>query len=1476
MSDFVVRPGVTVGRWTVQKQLGQGHFGAAFRAVDADGRVGALKVIDERPGPEVRALAGVCHPCIPTLLDSGASPVNYLVMELVAGRALSARLRAAPVGMAVAIDVVANIADALAAVHHAGLHHGDVKPDNILVTSSDDALYGLVDFGLAGRATGGTLRYAAPECLAGKPNSPVSDVYSLGLVLWELIHGRRPWSELDLGQALHRRRHEVPPIESGEPWLRELLARTLIVEPSLRPSAAEVADTLSAHGARVREPDAALLRRRSQCVHVWNESVDNTVEGWFETRGHIAFVGESGSGRTHQLDRLTRELRVRGVPHVRFAAAREPWAVVALALRDPSLPGAVGKLPKDPDPTNRGEAAAEALEARSPGPLVVVVDDLDMADQGTLLTLHALHRRRLAHICAAGSAAPEWPARVVRLAPFDEAALRDLTSQLLGGDANLEPLVRRLVRSSGGLPAVAANILCGAADRGVIARRRQRWLVDPDALDTMLAEGGHEAGPAVDLPPAARTLGAYLAVLGRPQPLDSFVASAPLPAADARTAVASLLESGLARMDGNKLCCRSAAAMERLIRCLPDTESLSRHALESALSEPGLDLATLGRHIIGARDSVRAREFGARVVEAVAALDFGEAARVADGLWAIAPGPELVEARVRALGGAGRSAEAQEAALAFLDGRPTGSADVGVLTALADLLRSNLEDPDAALAQVRAAHAALGDAPVPPSLVAAEANVHFAAGRTTDAIAVARTPASAPPPLDPAELDCWLRLRGVWAQALDKQGDTTEAIAILDLPDIPVDVSPARALLEGIRGRLMLRAGRLREAAAAMKSASAVGTGLSAMERARMTNDWGLASRAAGDRVGALASWEDALILFERLRSPLEQIRVSINLCAGYQDTGRWERARQAGQWAFDESMRRGHPELAAVAIGNVGDVCLGLGSFDEAERHYATCTELSVRLGLRDELVELARRQAELGAARDAPDALDLARRARDMANEAGASVEAYRAEALMALALARRGQLKRVDHLLNRAIKALRDAGAAGDLARVRIIAAEAYLACGRTRDAVAECDRVAAYAQEAGLLPLRTRADQLTARARGNGAESAINLRLEQLLELASAMTRERDLPVLLTGVASAALNLLQADRAFVILGTAESHAVVASCAREGVETGRPSESVVHQVLTRSREVLAADIGERSDLRGEQSIRAMNLRSAMCVPLVEPGETLGAIYTDSRMESTGELTGALRLLRALASHAAAAVCTTRLLEEQTHRAERAAELAHDLRSPIAALITTARLLTRRDLPESAVAAHVRNVEALQRTIIEMLTHLIEAPAKLLTQVDVGAVLSQVGDMLAVEARWKGVALEVEVPEVRPRIHGDASELFRALANIGANAIKYSPSGGTIALTMAVSGDAIRIVVDDEGPGIPDTHHEAVFERGRQAPGARPGTGLGLAIASRVVTQHGGRVWAENRPEGGARLVIELPVAGRAGVERLEDSPS
>jgi eukaryotic-like serine/threonine-protein kinase len=266
------------GRYRIEAPLATGGMGEVWAARDLLlDRAVAVKVLGaafagdgraaERLRREARAAGRLEHPNIARVLDLGEDGgLPYLVMELLEGESLAERIeRDGAMAPAEAARVVAAVADALEAAHRAGVVHRDVKPGNVFL--GPDGSVKVLDFGIASAAgeaaltTGdviGTAAYLAPERALGHRATPAADVYALGVVLYELLAGRRPFqaaSDLELAMA-HVHAHPTPLAQAapGTPsFLVAACERAMARDPSSRPaSAAAFAELLRAPGPAAR------------------------------------------------------------------------------------------------------------------------------------------------------------------------------------------------------------------------------------------------------------------------------------------------------------------------------------------------------------------------------------------------------------------------------------------------------------------------------------------------------------------------------------------------------------------------------------------------------------------------------------------------------------------------------------------------------------------------------------------------------------------------------------------------------------------------------------------------------------------------------------------------------------------------------------------------------------------------------------------------------------------------------------------------------------------------------------------------------------------------------------------------------------------------------------------------------------------------------------------------------------------------
>jgi serine/threonine-protein kinase len=249
------------GRYQLSNRIAIGGMGEVWQATDlVIGRTVAIKILKDEylgdPGflerfrAEARHAALVNHEGIANVFDYGEEEGSaYLVMELVPGEALSTILeREKVLATDRVLDIVAQTASALHAAHAAGLVHRDIKPGNLLITP--DGRVKITDFGIARiadqvplTATGqvmGTVQYLSPEQASGHPASPSTDIYSLGIVAYEALAGRRPFTgESQVAIAMAQINETPPPLPASvsEP-VRNLVYSCIAKNPADRPASA--------------------------------------------------------------------------------------------------------------------------------------------------------------------------------------------------------------------------------------------------------------------------------------------------------------------------------------------------------------------------------------------------------------------------------------------------------------------------------------------------------------------------------------------------------------------------------------------------------------------------------------------------------------------------------------------------------------------------------------------------------------------------------------------------------------------------------------------------------------------------------------------------------------------------------------------------------------------------------------------------------------------------------------------------------------------------------------------------------------------------------------------------------------------------------------------------------------------------------------------------------------------------------------
>jgi len=1163
--------------------------------------------------------------------------------------------------------------------------------------------------------------------------------------------------------------------------------------------------------------------RRLHARPVPRPEVSRLLDQWTTRGGRICLVGPRGSGRTRFLSSVVRALEHARQPYLVFTPHRLAGGAVRAALV--SL-GAEPDVPLFPDAARRARHAAARIIAawqrrHGPAMLPVVVDDIQAVDPLTRSVLAALLREPDVQMLGASTTTVEG---------LDTLAIPPLSPDQV---AHIDP---------------TAVVTDSAAHIGMALLHRV-----PGSDFRTVSQPWSSLSRLAGLSEGAERLLHLLAVCIAPIPRARVGRVLGLQLAETARVCRSLQNRGLvvewagglrlaSPLDGRTIeqhFGHDPGVHQRAASFLsPDHPGQVPHAVAA----PPTDARDLDRPLrsLVAWDPARATRWGRSIV--VRTPSPGLARITADA--ALACRRRDIAVRV-----------VQEAATRIPDLHPKVA-----LFALAGLY--HLESPadiTSARVALRQARSASGGMPHPPAeLFLLEARLRMVSDGPSMALAQLRSAREHPRVFEETDAN----VREAEAEVFATTGRLSEAApiwtALLAHPDIPLRERVAMAMAAHFKA-----AQRLLDASDAMVRLAHADRTVADPIQAKALDKAAAFALGGGDPGAAITHWTDALKLAHAVRASSLVGRIRPRLAAALREVCRFDEAMAVVRDAFDDPATSAGLKVECALIAS--DVAISRSQLAEAEKWTERADALLDASTIAAVKVRIERRRCEVDTLQMHPRALERVTAAARTAHRAQATRELSRFNAMRGYLLACARRADEVGPSLERAEGPLRDAGAGRLLAEVRTWGARAWLALGELDVARQSAAKALVWAEETGHLRLRDEARSLLDAAKeqlGRPAE-----RYDRLLEISTALASERTPDRIFQRTVAACAELLRAERAFCVLVDGEGYRVEAAWRGDGRPAGTPSRSVIRAALGHGREIAVGDVEERAELRSRDSIVATRVRSVMCVPMfdntVDGARILGVLYVDSPARSQDEVDRGLRTLRALAAQTATALASARTLAEAEERMRRATEMAHDLRSPSAALrMAGEELADAPDVPAWAREAGQLIATQAQRILDTGNRYLSDRRSEP-SVFALGTVAVEVGRVAAPLARASGRSVLVDV--VDPiLVEAAEDDIQRVLLNLVQNGLRHTPPGSAVVLRVRRGPDGAGCCdVIDAGAGVPADLLPVIFDRGVR--GDASGYGLGLSIARRLARTWAGRLDVRNLDQQGACFTLTLPEAER-----------
>lgn len=561
---------------------------------------------------------------------------------------------------------------------------------------------------------------------------------------------------------------------------------------------------------------------------------------------------------------------------------------------------------------------------------------------------------------------------------------------------------------------------------------------------------------------------------------------------------------------------------------------------------------------------------------------------------------------------------------------------------------------------------------------------------------------------------------------------------------------------------------------------------------------------------------------------------------------------------ALQKARKQNNSDLLPEANLRMARVALAQGSSRRFNYYAGKCAEYAEASEMKQIINQLEREKAQYWVYRDMPEkAHESFRKAAASFAESGAAFEEALTRLQWAELCLKEGRLDKVAELIDGLEVAFDEAGAAGRLNRVKELRAK--------------------IAQQ------KTSTDK-------------VRSVVKAFAELRSAESIESALQ----SVAETMVSITGADRG-IIAGFNQRGMIQFEASANFADTPQQHLQLSSSILSHVRQTRQPLLLESAatDVRflGSSSIRNFQLGSVICVPIFLGGDLRGVLYVDSKESNLFDEQEHLPLAELIADHIGLFLDNARIQSENELVEELVSCLAHEMRSPLTTieycLDGIANPSGESRSRDVEIADHqVKRLSRLADETIDLIKHKSASRMLSMERIDVNALIKHVAESLQLHTQSKDISLELDLREELPQIEGQGDALEQVILNLGANAAKYTRSGGTICVRTDLTphvqdpsvsassilcmglddrgwrGSFVTVSVADDGEGMEEAECRRIFEkyaRARQpdGEGRAKGFGLGLYICRNIVEQHGGRIWATSQKGKGTEVAFTLPVA-------------